>query len=180
MASAESAYKAMHRRLDAMKLPAKYHACAWCGLTAEQWSYLRNSDSEQSGYGRNGVLRVWAEDSRCYVPQCRSCHRKFDQAYRRVGREGLADAVAPLREAAYAAVSDERRAAEAKAREASKAVALRFLEAQDKGLGSRYGRQPIEAERATHALLARAYAQGPSGISPEDMRAAWIRWSGDR
>jgi hypothetical protein len=180
MASVDSRYHAWHRQLDDLRLPAKYHACAWCLLTAEQWSYQRNSDSEITGYGSNGVLRVWAEDSRCYVAQCRSCHRKFDQAYRRVGRKGLAEAITPLIKAAYAAVSLERRAAEARSREVNTRAALAFLDAEGKELGSRWGKPSREAVSAANELMVRAYANGPSAISAEDMHASWQRWSGGR
>ncbi|MFG3204836.1 hypothetical protein [Streptomyces sp. NPDC048192] len=155
MTSVESEYRAMHRRLDALRLPAKYHACAWCFLSADQWAYRWNDENERSEDGR-----VWSEDSRNYVALCRSCHRKMDQAYRRVGREGLEETIAPLIKAAYAAVRDERRFTEGMARERSAKAAHAFLDAQDKGLGSRYGRQPVDAERATHARLVRAYAAG--------------------
>ncbi|WP_405840298.1 hypothetical protein OG528_20450 [Streptomyces platensis] len=152
--SVESAYRAVHRQLDALRLPAKYHACAWCFLTADQWAYLNNDPAEHSEAGR-----VWSEDTRNYVALCRSCHRKFDQAYRRVGRDGLAAEIAPLIKDAYAAVSEERRAIETASREASVRAAHAFLDAQDKALGSRYGRRDISAERATDSRLSNAYAR---------------------
>ncbi len=155
MTSIASEYRAAHRRIDEIRLPAKYHNCAWCLLTADQWAYLHNDPHE-----RNEEGFVWSENSRSYVALCRSCHRKFDQAYRRVGREGLAEAIAPLIKAAYTAVNPERRAIEGRAREASTKAAYAFLDAQDKGLGNRYGRPPISAERETHARLVRAYAAG--------------------
>ncbi|WP_125522913.1 hypothetical protein [Streptomyces sp. WAC 06783] len=153
MASADSQYHAWHRRLDVLRLPAKYHACAWCFRTANQWAYRWNDENE-----RNEDGRVWSEDSRNYVAMCRSCHRTMDQAYRRVGREGLAKEIAPLIKAAYAAVSPERRAVEARAREASANAAHAFLDARDAKLGNRFGRRSVSDERATHELLVKAYA----------------------
>ncbi|MGY0491083.1 hypothetical protein [Streptomyces sp. WG-D5] len=179
MTSIDSAYHGWHRQLDNLRLPAKYHACSWCGLTADQWSYLRNSDSELSGYGASGVLREWAEDSRCYVPQCRSCHRKFDQAHRRVGRDALPVLAAELAQEAYAAVSPERRAVEDQSREASTRAALAFLAAQGKELGSRWCKPSRQSVNGANELMARAYANGPSGTTAEDMNASWQRWSAE-
>ncbi len=155
MASIASQYRAAHRRIDELRLPARYHNCAWCLLTADQWSYLHNDRAE-----RNEDGYVWSENSANYVAMCRSCHKQFDFAYRTVGREGLAEVIAPLIKAAYAAVNAERRSVEGQAREASAKAAHAFLDAQDKGLGSRYGKVPIEVERETHDRLVRAYSAG--------------------
>ncbi|MEV3848139.1 hypothetical protein AB0J30_15245 [Streptomyces microflavus] len=174
MTSIASEYRAAHRRIDEIRLPAKYHDCAWCLLTADQWAYLHNDPHERSEDGR-----VWSEHSANYVAMCRSCHKQFDHAYRRVGREGLAEAIAPLITAAYASVNPERRSVEAEAREASIKAAHAFLIAQDKGLGNRYGKVPIEVQRQTRDLLVRAYASGPPGMTTEHQRQTWMRWAAD-
>lgn len=154
MTSVESAYHRIHRTLDRLRLPAKYHNCAWCLRTASDWAYRWGTDPNEQHAGK----RVWSENTSNYVAMCRSCHRKYDQAYRRVGIEGLEAECAPLIKAAYLAVDHEQRYTEATAREASALAAHRYLAARET-LGRRYGKVSLEVERATHSRLVSAYAK---------------------
>jgi hypothetical protein len=158
----------MHKLLNQLKLPAKYSACAWCGLSASDWAYQHDDpdalDSEHGPYSLN---------STSYAPMCRRCHNTFDDAHRSYSTERLPYELARLREAAYGAVSDERRVTEARARDLSRRAALRHIEARE--ALKRERRKPLsEAQKAALALMSRGYrhndleraaAEIPAGLS---------------
>ncbi|THA90179.1 hypothetical protein E6R61_20985 [Streptomyces sp. LRa12] len=144
-------YAAVHKLLNQLKLPAKYSACAWCGLTASDWAYQWDDpnalDSEHGQY---------SENSTSYAPMCRRCHNRFDDAHRSYSAERFPYEVARLKEAAYGSVSDERRATDARAREVSRKAALRHMEAREAGR-SRRRKSESTAEKAANALMSRGY-----------------------
>jgi hypothetical protein len=147
-----TSYAAVHKTLRKLKLPAKYSACDWCGLSASDWSYQYNDpealDSEHGPYSLN---------STSYAPMCRPHHLALDRTHRTYGPERFPYEVARLKEAAYAAVSDERRAAEAGPREASRAIALRHIEAQEAARKPRPTKAETAALKSTLALISRGY-----------------------
>jgi hypothetical protein len=142
----------MHKLLKQLKLPAKYSACDWCGLTASDWAYQWDDpnalDSERGPY---------SENTTSYAPMCRRCHNAFDDAHRSYSPERFPFEVARLREAAYGAVSYERRAADARTRERSREVALRHIEAQEATRKSRRTKAESAAAQSAMALMARGY-----------------------
>ncbi|WP_405446558.1 hypothetical protein OG350_09710 [Streptomyces achromogenes] len=119
-------YKTIHTQLDALKLPAKYHPCTWCGLTASDWAYQWDDPAEISESGQ-----VWSENTTSYAPMCRDCHKSFDRAHAAYGPERFPYEAARRQEAAYAAVNDERRKAEAESRAVARNAALSFIEAEE-------------------------------------------------
>ncbi|MGV2916368.1 hypothetical protein [Streptomyces alfalfae] len=145
-------YKAMHKILNGLRLPARYSACDWCGLSANDWAYqwddAEELDSESGPYSLN---------STSYRAMCRRCHLRFDDAHRSYSAERFPFEVARLKEAAYASVSDERREADTRAREASRGVALRYTEAQEATRKPRRTKAEAAAIDATLALMARGY-----------------------
>ncbi|MEU2605938.1 hypothetical protein [Streptomyces albus] len=144
-------YNAIHRQLSALKLPAKYHPCTWCGLTASDWAYQWDDPAEIS----DGV-RTWSENTTSYAPMCRRCHNRLDDAHRTFGAERFPYEVTRLQEAAYAAVNDDRRVSETRAREVSRNAALRHVEAREAQMSER--RKPLTAAgRAALARMSRGY-----------------------
>ncbi|MDX2804859.1 hypothetical protein [Streptomyces scabiei] len=145
-------YKAMHKLLNDLRLPARYSACDWCGLSANDWAYqwddAEELDSEFGPYSLN---------STSYRAMCRRCHLGFDDAHRSYGAERFPFEVARLKEAAYASVSDERREAERKPREASRLVAIRYMDAQEATRKPRPTKAEAAAIDATLALMTRGY-----------------------
>ncbi|MEU3995574.1 hypothetical protein AB0E76_07075 [Streptomyces fungicidicus] len=145
-------YKAMHKLLNDLRLPARYSACDWCGLSANDWAYQWNDaeelDSEFGPYSLN---------STSYRAMCRRCHLRFDDAHRSYSAERFPFEVARLKEAAYASVSDERREADTRAREASREVALRHTEAQEATRKARRTKAEAAAADSVLALMTRAY-----------------------
>ncbi|MFZ3597613.1 hypothetical protein [Streptomyces sp. BH104] len=145
-------YKAMHKLLNDLRLPARYSACDWCGLSANDWAYqwddAEELDSEFGPYSLN---------STSYRPMCRTCHLRFDDAHRSYGAERFTFEVARLKEAAYGSVSDERREAERKPREASRMVAIRHADAQEATKRPRRTKAEIAAAESVLALMRRAY-----------------------
>ncbi|MBO1333788.1 hypothetical protein [Streptomyces sp. VRA16 Mangrove soil] len=146
-----TSYSAMHKLLTQLKLPAKYSACAWCGLTASDWAYQWDDphalDSDHGPYSQNTTS---------YAPMCRRCHNAFDDAHRSYSAERFPYEVARLKEAAYASVSDERRAAETRGREASRKAALRHLEAREALMPERR-KFLSEPQKTALALMSRGY-----------------------
>ncbi|MCX4831192.1 hypothetical protein OG746_20870 [Streptomyces sp. NBC_01016] len=145
-------YKAMHKTLNSLRLPARYSACHWCGLSANDWAYqwddAEELDSEHGPYSQNTTS---------YRAMCRRCHLRFDDAHRSYGAERFPFEVARLKEAAYAAVSDERRAADTRAREANREVALRHIEAQEATRKPRRTKASATAIDDALALMARGF-----------------------
>lgn len=70
-------YTAAHGRVKYLHGPAAAHACVDCGDNAQDWSYDK-SDPTQLVDERG---RPYSLDPTCYVPRCRSCHRRHDAAH---------------------------------------------------------------------------------------------------
>jgi hypothetical protein len=79
-------YWKAHRAVEDIHGRAKLHDCAFCGRRdARDWAYNhRDPDEKVAKY--NGC--AYSKDPNCYIPLCRSCHRRFDKNHRR-GGEGL-------------------------------------------------------------------------------------------
>ncbi|WP_030832606.1 hypothetical protein [Streptomyces hygroscopicus] len=153
-------YKTIHRQLDALKLPAKYHPCIWCGLTADHWAYQWDDPAEISESGQ-----VWSENTTSYAAMCRSCHKSFDRAHAAYGPERFPYEAACRQEAAYAAVSDERREAEAESRAIARKAALSFIEAEEARMkrGRRLAVSPASKEPL--ARMSRGYRHNSAEVS---------------
>ncbi|MFD7565806.1 hypothetical protein ACFV7O_21685 [Streptomyces tendae] len=152
--SDDHGYSSWHGFLKRFKLKANYHACTWCGIRAEHWSYdWSRPDIER----RDPRGRVYAEDTGAYQPMCARCHRTFDAAYRRLGREALAGAIPQLAVTARARISDERRAWAAE--DIADSRKDWFAYEGDNDPGVRVSGMPSKcAACATHDLLVSAYA----------------------
>lgn len=65
-------YAAMHRRLRALRGPAKGQQCAGCGAVARCWCYDGTDPDEQRDPASG---RRYSVDPGRYWPRCASCHR---------------------------------------------------------------------------------------------------------
>jgi hypothetical protein len=64
---------AVHFRIAVARGKASEYMCIKCGVTADDWAYQYNCDSEnQSARG------PYSLDINKYEPMCSSCHRYFD------------------------------------------------------------------------------------------------------
>lgn len=72
-------YDAAHRRADKQFGRAKTHSCAHCGGSAADWAY-DHEDEERLICADSGL--EYSLDPSHYIPLCKSCHRKFDFAWR--------------------------------------------------------------------------------------------------
>lgn len=167
MTTARSEYKAAHRRVVEVKGPAGHHPCDFCGKFATDYSYDHLDPAETY---REGFL--WSDSTAHYRPLCVRCHRAYDRAFRRHGKSGLPAVAEALREAARDHYEERRKVVESAAESA-----WRARESVLAGRKKRRSTAEVAATKATQELMSRTYAHGPSGISPEEMRASWVRWS---
>ncbi|MFC4611734.1 hypothetical protein ACFO9E_28740 [Streptomyces maoxianensis] len=89
--TAENAYKLAHHYVREAKGAAKTKTCRFCGGSAQQWAY--------DGLDENAVTiahRTFSENTGHYFPACLSCHKRYDIAVRRGGRDALPAVVALL------------------------------------------------------------------------------------
>ncbi|MFE9381110.1 hypothetical protein [Streptomyces sp. NPDC006855] len=170
MPTARSEYKAAHKRVTSVKGPVSHKPCEFCGIFADDYAY--NHQDPEEIY-REGYL--WSESTVYYFPACRRHHRAYDQAFRKYGKSALPAVAEALREAAREHY-EERRAVVEAAADAS-------WRARENALAARRTVPTVAdpvASKAAQELMQRAYSRGPSRISPEELRASWVRWSGDR
>ncbi|MFI5567280.1 hypothetical protein ACIA6T_07920 [Streptomyces sp. NPDC051740] len=109
--SAEYEYARIHRDVVMCHGKANVNACTFCGGTATDWAYNWRDSKQREADGR-----VWSESTAYYIPLCRTDHKLFDAAYRRVGLAGLDAEVERLKPLAWARLTDERREVEAQQR----------------------------------------------------------------
>lgn len=81
-------FAAIHKRLTRTLGRASEHDCVDCGGPAREWSY-NNADPDEltaeiSGRTRGRFTVAYSLDISNYDPRCTSCHRKFDQAHKRL------------------------------------------------------------------------------------------------
>ncbi|MFJ9160034.1 hypothetical protein ACIRPS_24905 [Streptomyces griseoviridis] len=168
MPTARSEYKAAHNRVVKVKGPANHKPCEFCGTFAADWAYDHLDPAEVY---RDGFL--WSDSTAYYIPLCVRDHRAYDRAFRNHGKTALPAVAEALREAAQDHYEERRKIVEA-ATETAWHVRERALS----GTSARGCNKPsLEAVSATEGLLSRAYAHGPSGMSPDELRASWVRWS---
>ena len=123
MPTAESEYKAAHKRVVEAKGPASHKPCQFCGTFAAEWSYNHHDTAE---IYRDGYL--WSESTAYYMPLCKRDHRAYDRAFRQHGKPVL-DAVADaLTEAGRQRYDEEHR-------QAVKAMTLDWWRVRETGLG---------------------------------------------
>lgn len=170
MTTAQGAYATAHRRVTAIKGPVSHKPCEFCGNFAEDWAYDHQDPEE---IYRDGYL--WSESTAHYMPLCKRDHRAYDQAFRKHGKGPLPAVAEALRESARDHY-EERRAVVEAAADAS-------WRARESALAGRKGSASVAdpaASKAAQELMQRAYRRGPSRVSPEELRASWVRWAGDR
>lgn len=167
MPTARSEYKAAHKRVVEAKGPASHRPCEFCGNFATDYAYDHQDPAE---IFRDGYL--WSESTAHYLPLCVRDHRAYDRAFRKHGKSALPAVAEALREAARDHYEERRKVVETAA-EAS----WRARESALAGRKERRSAAEVAAVKATQELMSCAYAHGPSGISPEEMRASWVRWS---
>lgn len=79
-------YDAAHRRADKQFGRAKTHSCAHCGGAASDWAY-DHEDEDRLICADSGL--EYSLDPSHYIPLCKSCHRRFDFAWRTERGPGL-------------------------------------------------------------------------------------------
>ncbi|MFC7828209.1 hypothetical protein [Streptomyces sp. NPDC057375] len=112
MSTPEAEYRQVHRDVVTCHGKANVNACEWCGGTATDWAYNWQDPKQREADGR-----VWSESTANYIALCRTDHKLFDAAFRRVGLAGLDAEVDRLKPLAWARITDERREVEAEQRE---------------------------------------------------------------
>ncbi|MFC8998187.1 hypothetical protein ACFT7U_21070 [Streptomyces rochei] len=169
MASAEYEYKAAHKRVVQLKGPARHKPCEFCGTFAAEWAYdhLDPAETYRDGY-------LWSESTAHYMPLCNRDHRAYDRAFRQYGKTALPAVSEALRQAARDHYEERRRIVEAAADASWRARESALSDQSKRG----YDRPSPDAVLAAEGLMSNAYENGPSGLSPEELRASWIRWSG--
>lgn len=75
-------YGAAHRRAVSERGRAKTHACQHCGNQAHDWAYDHEDPDAILSDRREGNGCYYSLDPTHYIPLCKSCHRKFDFAWR--------------------------------------------------------------------------------------------------
>jgi hypothetical protein len=106
MPTAESEYKAAHKRVVEVKGPASHKPCQFCGTFAAEWSYNHQDPAEVY---RDGYL--WSESTAYYMPLCKRDHRAYDRAFRQHGKPVLAAVADALTEAGQQRYDEEHREA---------------------------------------------------------------------
>lgn len=170
MATAQQEYREAHRRVVDVKGPASHKPCAFCGIFAAEWAYDHQDPREIfcDGY-------LWSVNTAHYMPLCKRDHRAYDRAFRQKGKGALS----AVREALTAAGMDQhpeevRRSVELTCHTAWRARESAFRDGLIKDRTVRA--VPLHVQKATLALMRTAYANGPSGVTPEYQRAAWEYW----
>lgn len=74
---ADLTYSGIHYRLKSERGPAKDYACVQCGGRAADWAY-DNIDASALIDPDRGVS--YSLNTSHYLPMCRTCHRRFDNA----------------------------------------------------------------------------------------------------
>ncbi|MEV0480068.1 hypothetical protein AB0I69_05515 [Streptomyces sp. NPDC050508] len=123
MPTAESEYKAAHKRVVEAKGPASHKPCQFCGTFAAEWSYTHQDPAE---IYRDGYL--WSESTAYYMPLCKRDHRAYDRAFRQHGKAVLSAVVDALTEAGRQRYDEEHR-------QAVKAMTLDWWRVRETGLG---------------------------------------------
>lgn len=73
-------YPAAHHRIVRLRGSASLHLCWNCGSQAVDWAYVYG-DADELICEQTG--RRYSGKASFYVPLCRSCHKRFDNAARR-------------------------------------------------------------------------------------------------
>lgn len=110
-------YRRAHARARLKYGPAGYNPCEFCGLTAEDYALDWTAPDIQ----RDDKGRAYSDDPDWYLILCRRCHREYDRGGKRLDAEGLLR----LRIRRWAAVTDEARGVQRKARESAQDAFLR-------------------------------------------------------
>lgn len=76
----EVTYKPAHFRVVARHGSASLHLCVNCGGKAQDWAY-DHRDPNELKCKRTG--RLYSADPNHYMPLCRPCHKRIDNAVRR-------------------------------------------------------------------------------------------------
>lgn len=77
--TAKNAYVNAHERIRRRRGKASAQECVRCGGQAYDWAY--NNDSPDPDAITDQAGRVYSNDPAFYIPMCRTCHRKFDEAH---------------------------------------------------------------------------------------------------
>ncbi|RSO02325.1 hypothetical protein DMH26_14365 [Streptomyces sp. WAC 05379] len=93
MPPSRSAYVYAHRKVREKRGTAASHRCVYCKRPADHWA-LNHTKAVKVTDGQF----VWSEAPADYDPLCRSCHRIYDQAFRKGGQDALEDVDRRLRE----------------------------------------------------------------------------------
>ncbi|MEV4492713.1 hypothetical protein AB0K04_21670 [Micromonospora coxensis] len=81
-------YDGAHNRVKALKGSASLYLCR-CGKQAEQWAYSHADYDERAMIKGREARKPYSINPDHYVPLCRPCHTRFDNAHRRLPIEGV-------------------------------------------------------------------------------------------
>lgn len=74
-------YPAAHDRVARERGPASAHACEHCAAKpAEDWAYDHQDPNERIATQGPAANCRYSADPAHYIPLCKSCHRRFDNA----------------------------------------------------------------------------------------------------
>jgi len=82
----EVTYKPAHFRVIRLRGSASLHLCANCGGSAQDWAYDHRDPNELTC---SATGRKYSADPDRYMPLCRSCHKRIDNAARRGDLESV-------------------------------------------------------------------------------------------
>jgi hypothetical protein len=85
----EVTYGTAHHRVAKRRGSASQHSCARCGGQAGDWAYSHADPDERADSAGKDAGKAYSVELTHYEPLCRSCHRRTDNAHRRMSGGGL-------------------------------------------------------------------------------------------
>ncbi len=79
------AYGTAHHRVTAQRGRAREHPCALCGDQAEHWAYAHGDHDQRADLAGKDAGRPFSPEPAHYLPACRPCHARWDNARRATG-----------------------------------------------------------------------------------------------
>ncbi|SCG69604.1 hypothetical protein GA0070609_4427 [Micromonospora echinaurantiaca] len=80
-------YDGAHNRVKAQRGSASLYTCR-CGNQAEDWAYSHADYDERAMIKGREARKPYSTNPDHYSPMCRPCHKRFDNAHRRVPEGG--------------------------------------------------------------------------------------------
>ena len=73
-----------HMRVKRARGAASSHTCVHCPKLAEDWAY-DHTDPDEKFATKGGYTMPYSTRIDCYIPLCKSCHKRFDLAHSKKG-----------------------------------------------------------------------------------------------